>query len=100
LSHGLYQHARRRRRAQGHDRGRRRRRHLHREEGVRASVCETRVRRRYWALIAERPPRSTNFWTLPVAVFGSSFTKWYPVGHLKWASRERTYSLNVGASSE
>jgi len=38
---------------------------------------------------AARPPRSTYFCILPVAVLGSSSTKWKPRGALKWAMLSR-----------
>ncbi len=40
------------------------------------------------------PPRSTNFWILPVAVLGSSPTKVIPRGALKCASRSRTNAIS------
>ena len=43
----------------------------------------------YWAAIAARPPRSTYFWILPVAVFGSSATNVKARGTLKCASCSR-----------
>jgi hypothetical protein len=40
------------------------------------------------------PPRSTNFWILPVAVLGSSATKVIPRGALKCASRSLTKAIS------
>ncbi len=37
--------------------------------------------------------RSTYFWILPVAVFGSSAVKVTPRGALKWASRSRANAM-------
>src|SRR4051812_19033581 len=43
----------------------------------------------YWWAMSARPPRRTYFWILPVAVLGSSSTKWNPWGVLKWARLAR-----------
>src|ERR1051326_5284585 len=40
-------------------------------------------RERYWAATADRPPRRTYFWILPVAVLGSSGRIVMPFGTLK-----------------
>ena len=47
--------------------------------------------------MAARPPRSTNFWILPVAVFGSSATNVKLCGHLKCASRSRANARSSSA---
>ena len=40
------------------------------------------------------PWRRTNFWILPVAVFGSSVTKVTPCGALKWARWSRVNAIS------
>jgi hypothetical protein len=45
----------------------------------------------YCRAIAVAPPRSTNFWILPVAVFGNASTGCQTFGALKW--RTRSYQV-------
>ena len=48
----------------------------------------------YCLTTAAAPFLRTNFWILPVAVFGSSWTKVTLCGALKWARRSRHRSIN------